>query len=140
MLQVLVDGTSVARAVFPLHASYRCRRSGDAPDSGREPERGSGGHSFRQSADRLAGIEMMQQEMPHISVFAIGVLSQPQVIVNAMRSGAREFIERPTTTTDLLEAFVRLSTAQRKTQRKRPGAGSSASSTRKGAAAPLPSR
>jgi pilus assembly protein CpaE len=34
-----------------------------------------------------------------------------------MRSGAREFIERPTTTTDLLEAFVRLSTAQRKVQR-----------------------
>src|SRR5207237_5485973 len=31
-----------------------------------------------------------------------------------MRSGAREFIERPTTTTDLLEAFVRLTTAQRK--------------------------
>src|SRR5438105_8370221 len=34
-----------------------------------------------------------------------------------MRSGAREFIERPTTTTDLLEAFVRLTTAQRKTRR-----------------------
>ena len=41
-------------------------------------------------------------------------MSQPQVIVSAMRSGAREFIERPTTTTDLLEAFVRLTTAQRK--------------------------
>src|SRR5208283_2040695 len=39
---------------------------------------------------------------------------QPQVIVNAMRAGAREFIERPTTTTDLLEAFVRLTTAQRR--------------------------
>ncbi len=30
-----------------------------------------------------------------------------------MRAGAREFIERPTNTTDLLEAFVRLITAQR---------------------------
>src|ERR1700733_3682436 len=31
-----------------------------------------------------------------------------------MRSGAREFIERPTTTTDLLEAFVRLTAMKRK--------------------------
>ena len=44
-------------------------------------------------------------------------MTQPQVIVNAMRAGAREFIERPTTTTDLLEAFVRLSAAQRKVRR-----------------------
>ena len=43
-------------------------------------------------------------------------MSQPQVIVSAMRAGAREFIERPTTTTDLLEAFVRLTAAQRKVQ------------------------
>jgi pilus assembly protein CpaE len=33
-----------------------------------------------------------------------------------MRSGAREFIERPTTTTELLEAFVRLTSAQRKSR------------------------
>jgi pilus assembly protein CpaE len=33
-----------------------------------------------------------------------------------MRAGAREFIERPPTTTDLLEAFVRLTSAQRRTQ------------------------
>jgi pilus assembly protein CpaE len=44
-------------------------------------------------------------------------MQQPQVIVSAMRAGAREFIERPTTTTDLLEAFVRLTTAQRKVRR-----------------------
>jgi pilus assembly protein CpaE len=40
--------------------------------------------------------------------------------VNAMRSGAREFIERPTTTTDLLEAFVRLTTAQRRVKQEGP--------------------
>src|SRR5439155_1571378 len=50
-------------------------------------------------------------------LFAIGSMAQPQAIVNAMRSGAREYIERPTTTTDLLEAFVRLTTAQRKVSR-----------------------
>ena len=31
-----------------------------------------------------------------------------------MRAGAREYIERPTTTTDLLEAFVRLTSTRRK--------------------------
>ncbi len=50
-------------------------------------------------------------------MFAVGAMSQPQVIVNAMRSGAREFIERPSTTTDLLEAFIRLSASPRKVQR-----------------------
>src|SRR5207237_9812667 len=34
-----------------------------------------------------------------------------------MRVGAKEFIERPTTTTDLLEAFVRVTSAQRKSQK-----------------------
>jgi pilus assembly protein CpaF len=47
-------------------------------------------------------------------VLAVGSLANPQIIVNAMRAGAREFIERPTNTTDLLEAFVRLTTAQRR--------------------------
>ncbi len=69
------------------------------------------------STAALRTIELLQQDLPQIAVFAIGSLSQPQVIVNAMRSGAREFIERPTTTTDLLEAFVRLSATQRKSQR-----------------------
>ena len=52
--------------------------------------------------------------MPDAAVFAIGNLNQPQTIVNAMRAGAREFIERPTSTTDLLEAFVRITAAQRR--------------------------
>ena len=52
-----------------------------------------------------------------MALFAIGSISQPQIIVGAMRAGAREFIERPTTTTDLLEAFVRLTAAQRKVNR-----------------------
>jgi pilus assembly protein CpaE len=41
-------------------------------------------------------------------------MTHPQLIVGAMRAGVREYIERPTTTTDLLEAFVRLTTTRRK--------------------------
>lgn len=115
LLQVLVDGTSVARTVqncsnFPLAAAdpvvRRVRTANpdvilfDIP--GDNP------------GQALRGIEVLHEEMPDAAVFAIGNLNQPQVIVNAMRAGAREFIERPTTTTDLLEAFVRLASSQRR--------------------------
>lgn len=118
VLQVLVDGTSVARAVhtsanFPVAAADPVVRKiqsshpdvilVDVPEDN--------------SLLALRAIELLQQELPEVAVFAIGSMSQPQVIVSAMRSGAREFIERPTTTTDLLEAFVRLSSSQRKVQR-----------------------
>jgi pilus assembly protein CpaE len=115
VLQVLVDGTSVARTVhtcasFPVAASdpvtRRVRAANpdvtlvDIPTD--NPQMG------------LRAIELLHQEMPDAAIFAIGNLNQPQVIVNAMRAGAREFIERPTNTTDMLEAFVRLTTAQRR--------------------------
>lgn len=118
VLQVLVDGTSVARtalavATFPVAATdpilRRIQSSGaevllvDIPADG--------------SAMALRAIELLHQELPDSAVFAIGSMQQPQVIVSAMRAGAREFIERPTTTTDLLEAFVRLTTSQRKGRR-----------------------
>jgi pilus assembly protein CpaE len=115
VLQVLVDGTSVARVVhtcatYPAVASdpvmRRIQAAGadvvlvDVP--------------VNNATSALQAMELLQQETPNSALFAVGSMSQPQVIVSAMRSGAREFIERPTTTTDLLEAFVRLSTAQRK--------------------------
>jgi pilus assembly protein CpaE len=121
VLQVLVDGTSVARtahtcASFPVAVSDPVVRRVRAatPDvilvdiPGDNP------------SIALRAIELLHQELPDSAVFAIGSLSQPQVIVNAMRAGAREFIERPTTTTDLLEAFVRLTAAQRRNQKEGP--------------------
>ncbi len=117
MLQVLVDGTNVARTVhscanFPLAASDPVMRRiqsanadvvlVDIPADSPLPA--------------LRAIELLHQVIPGPALFAIGSLNQPQVMVSAMRGGARDFIERPTTTTTLLEAFVRLSTAQRKQQ------------------------
>jgi pilus assembly protein CpaE len=121
VLQVLVDGTSVARTVhsatnYPVIATdpvvprVQAMQPDvilvDIPLDGPTPA--------------LNTIELFHQEMPETAVFAIGSLSQPQLIVSAMRAGAKEFIERPTTTTDLLEAFVRLSTSQRKVKRDGP--------------------
>src|ERR1700690_3648135 len=118
VLQVLVDGTSVARAT-QTHASF--------PMAANDPivRRIHGANADVVLIDipadnailALRAIELLHQELPATALFAIGSISQPQVIVGAMRAGAREFIERPTTTTDLLEAFVRLTAAQRKVNR-----------------------
>src|SRR6476619_3247879 len=118
VLQVLVDGTSVAQAVhtcptYPVAATDPFVRMIQAAS----PEVILVDIPADNAALALRAIELLHQELPDSALFAIGSMSQPQVIVNAMRSGAREFIERPTTTTDLLEAFVRLATAQRKVHR-----------------------
>ncbi len=115
LLQVLVDGTSVARtahtcASYPVAASDPVARRVRAAN----PDVTIVDIPADNTGLALRAIELMHQEMPDTAIFAIGTLNQPQVIVNAMRAGAREFIERPTSTTDLLEAFVRLSTAQRR--------------------------
>jgi pilus assembly protein CpaE len=115
LLQVLVDGTSVARtahtcASYPVAASDPVARRVRAAN----PDVTIVDIPADNTALALRAIELLHQEMPDTAIFAIGTLNQPQVIVNAMRAGAREFIERPTSTTDLLEAFVRLSTAQRR--------------------------
>jgi pilus assembly protein CpaE len=117
LLQVLVDGTTVARTVhmcatFPVAASDPVARRVRAAN----PDVTLVDIPADNPSLALRAIELLHQEMPDAAIFAIGILSQPQVIVNAMRAGAREFIERPTNTTDLLEAFVRLTTAQRKSR------------------------
>src|ERR1700751_4441529 len=121
VLQVLVDGTSVARTA---HAAAHDPAAATDP---RIPSM----HALHADvilvdvpvetpAAALNAIELLRQEVPETAVFAIGSMSQPQTIVSAMRAGAREYIERPTTTTDLLEAFIRLSTNQRKVKRDGP--------------------
>src|SRR5580700_6282873 len=121
VLQVLVDGTSVARTVhtcasFPMAASDPVTRRVHAAN----PDVALVDIPADNPTLAMRAIELLHQELPEAAVFAIGSLNQPQTIVTAMRAGAREFIERPTTTTDLLEAFVRLSTSQRRVQKEGP--------------------
>ena len=114
VLQVLVDGTSVARTVhtcasFPVAASDPVTRRVRTAN----PDVTLVDIPADNPQVALRAIELLHREMPEAAIFAIGNLNHPQIIVNAMRAGAREFIESPTNTTDLLEAFVRLTTAQR---------------------------
>jgi pilus assembly protein CpaE len=121
VLQVLVDGTSVARNVHSAPAYPAMAADPLIPRvQGIQPDVILIDIPSDASAAALQAIEVLHQELPDIAVFAVGSMSQPQLIVSAMRAGAREFIERPTTTTDLLEAFVRLSTTQRKSKREGP--------------------
>lgn len=103
VLQVLVDGTSVASTIhtcasFPVATSDPIMRRVQAGS----PDVLLVDIPADNPAPAMRAIELLRQELPDSAVFAIGSLNQPQVIVSAMRAGAREFIERPTTTTDLL--------------------------------------
>lgn len=121
VLQVLVDGTSVART---SHSAVTYPATAADPVipriHGLNPDVTLVDIPSENAAAALRAIELLHQEIPDAAIFAIGSMSQPQLIVSAMRAGAREFIERPTTTTDLLEAFIRLSTSQRKVKRDGP--------------------
>ncbi|MGP0020932.1 MAG: CpaE family protein [Candidatus Sulfotelmatobacter sp.] len=115
VLQVLVDGTSVARTV---HTCASFPVSPSDPITRRVKSANADVTLVDIPADNpplgLRAIELLHQEMPDAAIFALGNLNQPQVIVNAMRAGAREFIERPANTADLIDAFVRLQAAQRR--------------------------
>lgn len=123
VLQAMVDGTSVAQVThtctsFPVAASDPIIRRVQSAT----PDVVLVDIPQDNPAPALRSVELLHQELPDTAVVVIGTLSQPQVIVNSMRAGAREFLERPTTTADLLEAFVRLSTVRRTTQHEGPRA------------------
>jgi pilus assembly protein CpaE len=115
VLQMQVDGTTVARTVhafnaFPVAATDPIlRRIHDL-----HPNVLIIDVPKVNLAAALRAIELLHLEAPKAVLFAVGDMGQPHIIVNAMRAGAREFLERPTTTTTLLEAFVRLASAARK--------------------------
>ena len=118
MLQVLVEGTHVARvatmtSAFPIMASD----PGLQKIQSAHPDVILIDIAADSATPALRTIELLHQEMPETHLFAIGTLAQPQVIVNAMRAGAREFLERPVTASHLLEAFVRISAKKRKVVR-----------------------
>ena len=115
VLQVLVDGTSVARTVIRAPA-FRWRFPTRSCGACELPIPTSFWSIFLAiiPPSPCAPLNYCTRSCRIRPCLPLEALSQPQVIVDAMRAGAREFIERPTTTTDLLEAFVRLTAAQRR--------------------------
>ena len=60
------------------------------------------------SAAGIEAIRDLHANLENLSIFAVGELSSPQVIVSAMQSGACEFLERQAGSGALLEALGRL--------------------------------
>ncbi len=115
ILKMLVEGTSIARATHSLNGypvgstDPTLRRVSEARADVLLVDISPG-----DPVPALRAIELLHAEVPKSVIFAVGELAQPQVIVSAMRGGAREFLERPVSTNHLLEAFARLTSAQRK--------------------------
>src|SRR5258707_1199587 len=92
VLQVLVDGTSVARTVcshgnLPVAATDSViRKTQTLATHVVLVDIASDGAS-----SALRAIELLHQELPDAAVFAIGSMLQSQLIVSAMRAGAREY-------------------------------------------------
>ena len=63
----------------------------------------------------LVVIERLHAEFPQLAIFACGDMTKRQVIVEAMRAGACEFLDRPPSTHNLLEAFSRVQSTRHKT-------------------------
>jgi pilus assembly protein CpaE len=61
----------------------------------------------------LSSILVLRSELPKAGIFAFGPLNQPEIIINAMRDGAREFLGNNTGAAELLEAFVRFTSGKR---------------------------
>jgi len=115
VLQVLVDGTAVARTVltcasFPVAASDPVIRRVQAAN----PDVLLVDIPSDDQAVAIRAIELLHQELPDSTIFVIGNLNHPVVIVSTMRAGASEFLDRHAASCALLEAFARLITARRK--------------------------
>ena len=62
-------------------------------------------------------IELIHAAIPDITIFALGEMTQPTMIVSAMRAGAREFLDHAASREALVEAFTRFSATLSRAQR-----------------------
>ncbi|MGH9482686.1 MAG: AAA family ATPase [Terriglobales bacterium] len=60
----------------------------------------------------LALLSWMKGQSPGLHIIAVGALSSPQLIVEAMRAGANEFLEQPLRPAQIEEALVRCEAAR----------------------------
>jgi pilus assembly protein CpaE len=65
----------------------------------------------------VRAIELIHGNLPEVTIFAVGEMSQPANIVSAMRAGAREFLDHAASREALIEAFTRFSATLSRAQR-----------------------
>src|SRR5208337_713938 len=64
----------------------------------------------------IRAIELIHNNTEEIVVFAVGPMTDPAVIVSAMRAGAREYLERNATSEGMIEALTRFSASRSKSR------------------------
>jgi pilus assembly protein CpaE len=62
----------------------------------------------------MQAIELIHANVPQVAVFAVGAMTDPAVIVAAMRAGAREYLERDSSNDAFVEALRRFSSSRTK--------------------------
>ncbi len=70
--------------------------------------------SAHETGRAMQAIELIHANVANVSVFAAGAMSDPSVIVAAMRSGAREYLERDATSDSFSEALKRFAATSAK--------------------------
>jgi len=69
-----------------------------------------------ESQRAIHAIELIHSNTNEIVIFAIGPMTDPAVIVSAMRAGAREYLEREAPVSSLVEALTRFTATRQKTR------------------------
>src|SRR5215831_14876365 len=114
LLQVQVDRTAIARMT---HATSYPQTNGD-PIARRIQELKAEvilvDLAPGETAAALDAIALLRATCPESAIVAMGEMTQPQLIVDAMRAGAQDFLSRVTSTDQLLDAFNRSMSSQRK--------------------------
>ncbi len=62
----------------------------------------------------IHAIELIHSSTAEIVIFAVGAMTNPETIVSAMRAGAREYLERNSSSESVVEAFTRFSASRGK--------------------------
>lgn len=112
LLQTLVDATAASRTVLkePLtELDSFIRKVREA-----RPQVLLVDIPARNHGPALSAVERLHAEFPQTAIFASGDMMKRQIIVDAMRAGACEFLDRPPSTHSLVEAFSRLAANRRK--------------------------
>ena len=65
----------------------------------------------------IRSIELIHASIPDVTIFAVGEMNQPTIIVAAMRAGAREFLDTAASREALIEAFTRFTATLSRAQR-----------------------
>jgi pilus assembly protein CpaE len=64
----------------------------------------------------IDAIELIHANTTDVAIFAVGPMTDPAVIVSAMRAGAREYLERNASAEAVVEAFGRFTSSRSKTR------------------------